>query len=102
MFLLTNILVNDRRKNIIAESLKQGSIYYTKGKNKSFSTERKKLAERVGFEPTILIIQDSGFRDRRLKPLGHLSSILQVKQRISLLASKNLICLWPRFLFSFF
>ncbi len=31
------------------------------------------LAERVGFEPTIPITQDSGFRDRRLQPLGHLS-----------------------------
>ena len=31
------------------------------------------MAERVGFEPTILIAQDSGFRDRRLQPLGHLS-----------------------------
>jgi hypothetical protein len=31
------------------------------------------MAERVGFEPTILRIQDSGFRDRRLQPLGHLS-----------------------------
>ncbi len=79
MFLLINILVDNGRKSIIAESLKQGSIYYTQGKNKSFAPERKKLAERVGFEPTILIIQDSGFRDRRLKPLGHLSSILTAK-----------------------
>ena len=39
------------------------------------------MAERVGFEPTIPITQDSGFRDRRLQPLGHLSisSIIKVK-----------------------
>jgi hypothetical protein len=65
---------------------KQGSIYYVQRKNKSFATERKKLAERVGFEPTILILQDSGFRDRRLKPLGHLSSILMAKPFIPLVS----------------
>ena len=32
------------------------------------------LAERVGFEPTIPI-RDTAFRERRLKPLGHLSGV---------------------------
>ena len=31
------------------------------------------LTERVGFEPTVTEDRHTGFRDRHLKPLGHLS-----------------------------
>ena len=32
------------------------------------------LAERVGFEPTVEVAPYNGFRDRRLRPLSHLSA----------------------------
>ena len=35
---------------------------------------RTKMAERVGFEPTVPC-DITGFQDRLLKPLGHLSAI---------------------------
>jgi hypothetical protein len=33
-----------------------------------------RFAERGGFEPPVLITQNNGFRDRRIRPLCHLSS----------------------------
>ena len=34
---------------------------------------QRKFAERQGFEPWVPITQDSGFRDRPVQPLRHLS-----------------------------
>ena len=34
---------------------------------------KAKVAERVGFEPTVELTPYNGFRDRRLQPLSHLS-----------------------------
>lgn len=34
---------------------------------------KKKMEERVGFEPTIPFARDNGFQDRRFRPLSHLS-----------------------------
>ena len=36
------------------------------------------MAEGVGFEPTVPVPRDSGFQDRRLKPLGHPSNDLRL------------------------
>ena len=36
------------------------------------------VAERVGFEPTVPETGTNGFRDRRLQPLGHLSTALPI------------------------
>ena len=46
-----------------------------------------KMAERVGFEPTVRC-RITGFQDRLLKPLGHLS--VQAKYSISKLKSQGL------------
>ena len=40
------------------------------------------VAERVGFEPTVGVTPYNGFRDRRLRPLSHLSAPID--------------CTWPR------
>ena len=37
--------------------------------------ETDDLAERVGFEPTVEVAPYNGFRDRRLRPLSHLSAL---------------------------
>ena len=38
---------------------------------------QKKMAEKVGFEPTVPF-SITGFQDRLLKPLGHLSVTLRI------------------------
>ncbi len=43
-------------------------------KNCGIKSARKILADRVGFEPTVRC-RITGFQDRLLKPLGHLSNI---------------------------
>ena len=42
-----------------------------------------KLAERKGFEPSIPISQNTRFPSARLKPLGHLSWLLNQLSKIS-------------------
>ena len=42
-----------------------------------------KMAERVGFEPTIPE-RDTAFRERRLRPLGHLSNPISIYQHLLL------------------
>jgi hypothetical protein len=43
-----------------------------------FSARRiQKMAERVGFEPTIPGKRDTAFRERGLQPLGNLSKMIQ-------------------------
>ena len=41
-----------------------------------YKIRRKKMAEREGFEPPVPH-GITGFQDQRLKPLGHLSSLLE-------------------------
>lgn len=38
-------------------------------RNTYFSNCRYEFAERVGFEPTVPLTQDTGFRDRPIQPL---------------------------------
>jgi hypothetical protein len=47
------------------------------GKKRRYKKDsfKKKLEERVGFEPTVPLSRNNGFQDRRIRPLCHLSRI---------------------------
>ena len=53
------------------------------------------MAERVGFEPTARC-RVTGFQDRLLKPLGHLSEFAQIKYHIFRCLSSYIFCFFSR------
>ncbi len=63
--------INRRKRKMVA-----GEVAYVRRRKPGRACPGKRLAERVGFEPTEPRERLNGFRDRPIRPLWHLSAAL--------------------------